>query len=337
MFNKQVEFLKLVQQRIPEHLNAVETLSVVLGIGNDSTYRRLRGETALTYEESFRLADHFGLSLDSVGIDALKRVDFDAGMPIEGIDDYEAHSKRIMDRMLRFEHYGNDSHMYYFALDFPLFYIYQYPSLLRLKSFYWGKSILGLPEMVDLTYNDYEITEERNKRDLNIMRSYSRIPSTEIWTNTSYVATLKQLQYCWETGTINKQKDALDILNELEALLEVMRIQSDTGKKINPITGESTGADFHWYISELSVGNNAVHIRSENNSHTFLSFNTFNFIETSNAAFNKQTKNWLDNFLKRSLLVGPVAMGKRDQYLNKLRGQIDSIRSVILSEEETLL
>lgn len=337
MFSKQVEFLKLVQQRIPEHLNAVETLSVVLGIGNDSTYRRLRGETALTYEESFKLADHFSLSLDSVGIDALKRVDFDAGVPIEGIEDYEAHSNRIMDRMLRFENFGSDSHMYYFALDFPLFYIYQYPSLLKLKSFYWGKSILGLTEMANLTYSDYIIPEERHKRDLEIMRSYSQIPSTEIWTNSSYVATLKQLQYCWETGMINKKKDALEILNELENLLRVMRVQSDTGKKINPITGEPTGADFNWYISDLSVGNNAVHIRSQNNSHTFLSFNTFNFIETSNSAFNKQTKNWLDNFIKRSLLVGPVAMGKRDQYLNKLTGQIDSIRSVILSEEETLL
>jgi len=337
MFSKQVEFLKLIQQRIPEHLNAVETLSVVLGIGNDSTYRRLRGETALTYEESFKLADHFGLSLDSAGIDALKRVDFDAGIPIEEIDDYEAHTNRIMDRMLRFENYGDKSHMYYFALDFPLFYIYQYPSLLRLKSFYWGKTILGLTEMADLTYKDYEISEERNKRDLDIMRSYSQIPSSEIWTNTSYVATLKQLQYCWETGMIKKQKDALNILNELEELLEVMRTQSDIGKKINPMTGEPTDANFHWYISDLSVGNNAVHIKSGNNSHTFLSFNTFNFIETSNVAFNKQTKTWLDNFLKRSILVGPSAIGKRDQYLNKLRGQIDSIRRVILSEEETLL
>ena len=169
------------------------------------------------------------------------------------------------------------------------------------------------------------------------MRSYSQIPSSEIWTNTSYVATLKQLQYCWETGMIKKQKDALNILKELEELLEVMRIQSDTGKKINPMTGEPTDANFHWYISDLSVGNNAVHIESGNNSHTFLSFNTFNFIETSNVAFNKQTKTWLDNFLKRSILVGPSAIGKRDQYLNKLRGQIDSIRRVILSEEETLL
>jgi hypothetical protein len=227
--------------------------------------------------------------------------------------------------------------MYYFALDFPLFYIYQYPSLLRLKSFYWGKTILGLTEMADLTYKDYEISEERNKRDLDIMRSYSQIPSSEIWTNTSYVATLKQLQYCWETGMIKKQKDALNILKELEELLEVMRIQSDTGKKINPMTGKPTDANFHWYISDLSVGNNAVHIESGNNSHTFLSFNTFNFIETSNVAFNKQTKTWLDNFLKRSILVGPSAIGKRDQYLNKLRGQIDSIRRVILSEEETLL
>ena len=160
MFSKQVEFLKLIQQRIPEHINAVETLSVVLGIGNDSTYRRLRGETALTYEEAFKLADHFGLSLDSAGIDALKRVDFDAGIPINNLEDYQAHSNRIMDRMLRFENYGENAHMYYFALDFPLFYIYNSPSLLKLKSYVWGRSILGLPEMASITFDEFIIPEE---------------------------------------------------------------------------------------------------------------------------------------------------------------------------------
>lgn len=337
MFSKQVEFLKLIQQRIPEHINAVETLSVVLGIGNDSTYRRLRGETALTYEEAFKLADHFGLSLDSAGIDALKRVDFDAGIPINNLEDYQAHSNRIMDRMLRFENYGENAHMYYFALDFPLFYIYNSPSLLKLKSYVWGRNILGLPEMAAVTFDEFIIPEEKLKKDLEVIRSYSRIPSTEIWTNSSYVATLKQLQYCWETGMINKEKDALDILNELEDILEIMRVQSDYGKKINPVTKEPSGARFNWYISDLSVGNNAVHITGQNNSHTFLSFNTFNFIETSNAAFNLQTKNWLDNFLKRSELVGAVGQGKRDRYLKKLTDQIESIRSTIVRKEETLL
>ncbi|CAI8275295.1 MAG: Uncharacterised protein [Owenweeksia sp. TMED14] len=337
MFEKQIEYLKLVQDRIPEHLNAVETLSTVLGIGNDSTYRRLRGETALTYEEAFKLADNFGLSLDSVGIDVLKRVDFDAGAPIEGIKDYEAYSKRIMDRMLRFENESQKAHMFYFALDFPLFYIYQYPALARLKSYYWGKSILGLPEMSSISFEEFKLSKDRQEKDLEVMRSYARIPSTEIWTNSSFVATLKQLQYCWQTGVISRKEDALTILNELEDLLGVMRLQSDTGKKLNPLSGEPTGAEFNWYISELSVGNNAVHIRTHTDSHTFLSFNTFNFIETSNSAFNKQTKNWLDNFLKRSLLVGPCAIGQRDEYIKKLTGQIDSIRRVILSEEETLL
>ncbi len=43
-YPKQVEFLKLVQARIPDHINVVDTLGELLGIGSDSTYRRLHAE-----------------------------------------------------------------------------------------------------------------------------------------------------------------------------------------------------------------------------------------------------------------------------------------------------
>ena len=81
-YPKQVEFLKFVQTRIPDHLNVVDTLGELLGIGADSTYRRLRGETALSFEEAQLISSYFGISMDAVGIDALNRVDFDAGHPI---------------------------------------------------------------------------------------------------------------------------------------------------------------------------------------------------------------------------------------------------------------
>ena len=77
-YPKQVEFLKLVQRRIPAHLNPVDTLGELLQIGNDSTYRRLRGETALSFEEAQKISQAFGVSMDSATINNLSRVDFDA-------------------------------------------------------------------------------------------------------------------------------------------------------------------------------------------------------------------------------------------------------------------
>ncbi len=119
-YPKQVEFLQLVQQRIPNHLNVVDTLGELLGIGTDSTYRRLRGETALSFEEAQLISSHFGISMDAVGIDALNRVDFDAGHPIETAADYAKYSQRLGPHAPN-RNGKQQSHMYYLGRIFRCF------------------------------------------------------------------------------------------------------------------------------------------------------------------------------------------------------------------------
>ena len=336
-YPKQVEFLKLVQARLPEHLNVVDTLGELLGIGSDSTYRRLRGETALSFEEAQLISSHFGISMDAAGIDALNRVDFDAGHPIETAADYAKYTQRLVSRMLQIEDGKQQSHMYYLAQDFPLFYVYLFPQISRLKSFYWGRSILALPDFQHVTFGQFTISKERFQAGLEVMRSYAQLNASEVWTSRSFLATLKQIQYCWETGLIIELRDALAILEEMDELIEVIRIQSTAGQKINPLTRQPTGAPFHFYITDLSVGNNAVFLDRGHTKHTFLSFNTFNFIETTNRAFNRQTEKWIQELIRKSTKIEPGATSVRDQYLAKLKRQVDTIRQAIRNKEETLL
>ena len=336
-YPKQVEFLKLVQRRIPAHLNPVDTLGELLQIGSDSTYRRLRGETALSFEEAQKISQTFGISMDSASIDNLHRVDFDAGTPILSAQDYAGYAQRLVDRMLQFPLDSQEVHMYYLAQDFPLFYIYRFPAMARLKSYYWGRSILGLPEFSQMPYSAFRIPEERLKMGSEVVRAYAAMPSSEVWTNSSYLSTLKQLQYCWETGIIQDVNDALAILKEMEELLDLMLVQSEAGQKCNLLTGQPTGGPFQWYITDLSVGNNAVYVDTPGGRHSFLSFNTFNFIETTHPGFNAQTDLWLKQLLKKSTLVTAGSQAIRDTYVHKLRRQIHSIRDVIVHQEDTLL
>ena len=336
-YPKQVEFLKFVQTSIHDHLNVVDTLGELLGIGADSTYRRLRVETGLSFEEAQLISSYFGISMDAVGIDALNRVDFDAGHPIETAADYAKYSQRLVARMLQIESGRQQSHMYYLAQDFPLFYIYLFPQITRLKSYYWGRSILALPEFRNVTFGQFSIPKERFEAGLEVVRRYAQLDSSEVWTSRSFLATLKQIQYCWDTGLITELSEALAILKEMDELIEVIRIQSTAGQKINPLTHQPTGAPFHFYITEHSVGNNAVFLDRWETKHTFLSFNTFNFIETTNRAFNRQTENWIQELIRKSTKIEPGATSVRDQYLAKLKRQVDTIRQAIRNQEDTLL
>ena len=46
----QRQFFERIKMRIAPHLNMVDEIGDLLGIGSDSVYRRMRGDTALTLE-----------------------------------------------------------------------------------------------------------------------------------------------------------------------------------------------------------------------------------------------------------------------------------------------
>ena len=62
----QAKFFQLVKERIDPHLSFVDELAELLELSNDSAYRRIRGETSLTFEELAKLSRHFGVSLDAL-------------------------------------------------------------------------------------------------------------------------------------------------------------------------------------------------------------------------------------------------------------------------------
>ena len=55
----QAKFFQLVKERIDPHLSFVDELAELLELSNDSAYRRIRGETSLTFEELAKLSRHF--------------------------------------------------------------------------------------------------------------------------------------------------------------------------------------------------------------------------------------------------------------------------------------
>jgi hypothetical protein len=48
------------------NLSLVNEIADVLDVSNDSAYRRLRGETALSLNEAFLLASHFQIALEEI-------------------------------------------------------------------------------------------------------------------------------------------------------------------------------------------------------------------------------------------------------------------------------
>ena len=61
----QISFLEKVKEQIPSSISLVNELAELLNVSVDSAYRRLRGDTDLSFEEAILISNKYNVSLDS--------------------------------------------------------------------------------------------------------------------------------------------------------------------------------------------------------------------------------------------------------------------------------
>src|SRR5947208_605889 len=62
----QTLFFQHIKGFIPPHKSLVDEIAELLGISNDSAYRRIRGEKPIDLEEIQKLCSHFKISMDQL-------------------------------------------------------------------------------------------------------------------------------------------------------------------------------------------------------------------------------------------------------------------------------
>src|SRR3954453_4798644 len=60
----QISFFKKIKEKLPSHISLPDVIAEYLHISNDSAYRRIRGEKALTLDEIEILVSKTKISLD---------------------------------------------------------------------------------------------------------------------------------------------------------------------------------------------------------------------------------------------------------------------------------
>ena len=63
-FEMQEVFIKHLKQVVPANVSLVDDIADLLKISNDSAYRRLRNETELSLDETYKICKHYKISID---------------------------------------------------------------------------------------------------------------------------------------------------------------------------------------------------------------------------------------------------------------------------------
>ena len=145
-FATSAKFIEHLKKVTPKNISLVDEMADILGLSNDSAYRRLRGETPLSLDETMLLCKKFRISLDMLTNKTQGKVTFtykSLGNDIIDLDSYLESIIKDFKNIIKAE----SVHLYFAAEDVPLFHHMEYEYLTPFKFFYWKKSILNDPTL----------------------------------------------------------------------------------------------------------------------------------------------------------------------------------------------
>lgn len=318
----QIAFLERVRKKIPATNSIVEELSDLLSLSQDSVYRRLRGQTLLSLDESFKIAHTYQVSLDDLSLEQIQEFDISNQKIVFSYHsqmyeelDIKLHLQAIFDDFERAQYFSTRK-MINSAVDIPIFYYFNYDNLARFKLLYWDSSFLNTShEQLDPN----SIDENLLTLGRQIYRAYTRIPSIEIWTETTINSTLEHIQFCHESEMITDEW-AQELYNDVEKLLIDL--------KENAANCQRGKSSFELYLSDISLGNNVTVVHLDNFKVAYMSVNTFGILKTEQLNFIKRIEDWKEQILQKSTLISGVSERQRMKFFNRLLKQVKKYQQV---------
>jgi hypothetical protein len=314
----QKDFLDKIKLNIPSAVSFVDTLADMLEISIDSVYRRMRGETALTFDEIIKLCNHFKVTFDSLVETAYSGVTFNYNVLPRTIEGFKLHLKAILEDMELVKTKSNAC-TYYVAFDIPVFYLFHFPELAAFKMYYWMRSVLNVPEYQEGKYSFDTFDKEILDIGKKLVEVYSNIESIEIWTENTMGSLKKQIEYYWEAGFFEDEKDAEKLCHQAIELLQMINHFTNKSSK----TGDIGNQNFKLYCSDIEIGNNCILLELEDVRKVYHTYNTFNIMITSDNKFCEQTQVWINSIIGKSTLISGVSEKQRIRFIHKLTRQFE--------------
>jgi hypothetical protein len=111
---------------------------------------------------------------------------------------------------------------------------------------------------------------------------------------------------------------------EVRAMVE--RLQNNAEKKSKLPSGQE---NFTFYQSEIMIGNNTILVSAGSSKVAYISHHTFNVMTTTNPSFLAEDEAWLNNLMKRSVLISGVSEKQRNQFFRVFHNKLDDLEASI--------
>jgi len=316
----QKQFFNHLKTTLPKHVSLADSMGELLGLSQDSVYRRIRGEKPLTLDEIKLLCEHFHVSLDQVLQIRNSTVVFQAPALENQNNEFVVYLKGLLGWMNNFNSYERRE-MFYLSKDVPIFHFFHYPELAAFKAFFWKKSIINHPDYKDAVFTlDHYAQKEEFALGQSLIKAYNELPSTEIWNMECINSTVRQIEYYRDAGLFANTADVAVVLESYEKTLSHIKLQVDKGRKFIHGLGEAAyRAPLKLYINELILGNNTILVELNGRKLSFITYNVLDYMHTGDPRFSEIVFNNFHTLASRSTLISETGERERNRFFNSLR------------------
>ncbi|MEN2282995.1 hypothetical protein AAGF08_12705 [Algoriphagus sp. SE2] len=319
----QVLFFQNLKSTIPSYSSLVDEVSETLNVSLDSAYRRIRGEKLLDFDEIYLLSKKFNISIDKFFSINSSTIVFQANQNTLKEDNFKTWMEDVLAQLEMVSSFRN-RHIYFLLKDMPPWYHYFHNELAAFKFFFWKKSILFNEDSQNRKFSFSETKfpelEEVTKK---IVKSYIKIPTTEIWNLEGINTTLRQIDLYYEMGIISYQEDALKLYQCVNEVIDHLEKMAEYGKKFlpNSLPNEES-PEYKFLVNEYVLGDNTFFVKLDETKITYINYGVIYFMGTTDQAFNEGMFKNLENLIKKSTQISQVGEKERKQFFNKLRNKV---------------
>jgi adenylate kinase family enzyme len=315
----QTAFLEQVKKKLPTTTSIADELAEILNISRDSAYRRIRGETVLSLDEAKLLCNHFSVSLDAFMGTASDIIPFHHLVVNHTPQTFERWLANMLSNLELIAGYKGKKELVFTAKDVPVFHYFNYPELSAFKMFFWMKSVLNYSSLQHEKFSTSLIPKEYLTLGKRIWNTYSKTPSTEVWSDETTNVTLRQIEFYSESGFFHSTDEALKIFDQYQEMIRDIREQAASGHKQNNI-------QFTLYKNEILIADNTIFFRLDDKRITYISHNITELLMTTQQEFCKQTEQFINNLQNRSILISTTGEKERNKFFNRIEEKIENTK-----------
>lgn len=317
-------FFQHVKSNMAAHLSLVDEVAELLGISNDSAYRRIRGEKPLSFEELKTICAHYRISLDQLF--QINNNSFLFSGPLINKDNFgiEMYLEHLLNQLNYFNSF-EQRELYYISKDIFIFHCFGFHELTVFKIFFWMKTVLQYP----MEGKDMQVLESLRENVFTLTKkmieAYTKLPSLEIWNDNSIDATIRQIDYYRQSKIFPSDQFALNIYKSLHEMIDHVEKQAEAGCKFS-INSKPTlaSAPYKFYVNEFMMGDNCNLAILNNTKVVYINHSVLNIIMTKDPVFAEYTYQHAQNLIRRSTLMSYVGEKERRKFFNGLREKIES-------------